>query len=214
MAESLRGVSIAMTDARPAPFFIGDSTALDFVNSIAAPRSTEFEWLASGADVLDWLIEAGLLTDEERSALRQPKHRTALDLAAADIRAFREDFRSFVGCVIEDKDISAEHQMTKQINRLMRQGKQSLRLVPNVSNDRGLELKTIHEIQSADDLLPRIATACAEFIAEADLKHVRRCEGSGCTLFFHDVSKNHKRRWCSMEVCGNRAKAAAFRKRS
>lgn len=214
MSENLRGVSIAMTDARPAPFFIGDSTALNFVNSIAAPRSTEFEWLASGADLLDWLVEAELITDEEKSALKQPRHSTALDLAASEIRAFREDFRSFVSAVIEDSNVPADHQMTSTLNRLMRQGKQSLRLVPNVSNDRAVTLEVVHEIQSADDLLPRIAAACAEFIAEADLKHVRRCEGSGCTLVFHDVSKNHKRRWCSMEVCGNRAKAAAYRKRS
>ncbi|MEL6323421.1 MAG: CGNR zinc finger domain-containing protein, partial [Pseudomonadota bacterium] len=37
-------------------------------------------------------------------------------------------------------------------------------------------------------------------------------EGPTCTLYFHDVSKNHKRRWCSMDICGNRAKAAAHRK--
>ncbi|MFS4582950.1 CGNR zinc finger domain-containing protein [Phaeobacter sp. C3_T13_0] len=203
-----------MIDARPAPFFIGDSTALDFINSLAAPRSVEFEWLASGADVLDWLVEAGLITVDEQSVLRQPKHRTALDLAAEDIRAFREDFRSFVSDIIEDKQVPADHQMIIKLNRLMGQGKQLLRLFPSGSNDKGFELKIIHEIQCADDLLPRITTACAEFVAQADLKHVRRCEGSGCTLFFHDISKNHKRRWCSMEVCGNRAKAAAYRKRS
>ncbi len=205
---------MAMTDARPAAFFIGDNTALDFINSKAAPRSTEFEWLASGAETLDWLVEAGLLTDVEKSALKQPKHRAALNLAAEDIRAFREDFRSFVSSVVEDAEVPADHQMIAKLNRLMRRGKQSPRLVPSEFNGRGIELKVIHDIQSADDLLPRIAKACAEFIAKADLRHVRRCEGSGCTLFFLDVSKNHKRRWCSMEVCGNRAKAAAYRKRS
>jgi predicted RNA-binding Zn ribbon-like protein len=37
---------------------------------------------------------------------------------------------------------------------------------------------------------------------------VRKCEGTTCTLWFLDVSKAHARRWCSMAVCGNRAKAA------
>jgi len=203
-----------MDDVRPAPFFIGDSTALDFVNSIAKPRSTEFEWLSSGVDVLDWLAKAGLLSDEDMSVLQHPKHCTALDLAAEEIRVFREDFREFVSAAIENADFAVDHQMVAKLNRLMRRGKQSFRLVPNESTDKTLELKVTHVIESADDLLPRIAAACAEFITKADLKHVRQCGGSGCTLLFHDVSKNHKRRWCSMEVCGNRAKAAAYRKRS
>ena len=50
-----------MTDDRPQPFFVGDSVALDFLNSVAAPRSIEFEWLETGKDMLDWLVQSGLL---------------------------------------------------------------------------------------------------------------------------------------------------------
>ncbi len=203
-----------MTDVRPAPFFIGESTALDFANSTAKPRSTEFEWLSSGEDVLDWLTAAGLAAEDETSFLKQPQHHDALDAAAKEIRAFREDFRGFVSSIIADNDISADDEMIACINHLMQQCKQSLRLVQNEPEGAGLDLKAVHDIHSAKDLLPHIAMACAEFIAKADLRYVRRCEGSDCTLFFLDVSKNHKRRWCSMEVCGNRSKAAAHRKRS
>ncbi|NEJ40784.1 CGNR zinc finger domain-containing protein, partial [Rhizobium ruizarguesonis] len=34
-----------------------------------------------------------------------------------------------------------------------------------------------------------------------------------CTLFFLDTTKSHRRRWCSMALCGNRMKVAAFRSR-
>ncbi|WP_443691321.1 CGNR zinc finger domain-containing protein [Pseudomonas sp.] len=34
---------------------------------------------------------------------------------------------------------------------------------------------------------------------------IKQCEG--CTWLFIDTSKNHRRRWCSMATCGNRAKA-------
>lgn len=203
-----------MGDVRPAPFFVGDSAALDFLNSIAMPRSVEFEWLASGADVLDWLVQSGLAREEEISDLRQPRHRPALDLAANDIRAFREEFRAFV-CSVSDKNkVPADHPMIERVNHLMQAGDQSLHLVSNNSDGGEFMLNVIHRMQTAEDLLPRIAAACAELIAEADFTHVRRCQGSGCTMFFRDVSKNHKRRWCSMELCGNRAKAAAYRSRS
>jgi predicted RNA-binding Zn ribbon-like protein len=32
-------------------------------------------------------------------------------------------------------------------------------------------------------------------------------------LWFSDQTKSHQRRWCSMEMCGNRHKVAAYRKR-
>lgn len=201
-----------MTAVRPDPFFVGDSLALDFLNSIAAPRSVEIEWLGTGADVLDWLVQSGLLTDEEISVLRDPRHGAALDRAAKDIRAFREDFRSFVGTMSTANKVQDDHPMIEKLNRLMSRGALTLHLAQ--SETEGFDCQLKHRIQTADDLLPRIAAACAELISEADFTHVKRCEGSGCTLFFRDMSKNHKRRWCSMEVCGNRAKVAAHRKRS
>jgi predicted RNA-binding Zn ribbon-like protein len=42
---------------------------------------------------------------------------------------------------------------------------------------------------------------------------LKRCEGSRCALLFVDTSRSGRRRWCSMERCGNRAKAAAHRRR-
>ncbi|WP_299867293.1 CGNR zinc finger domain-containing protein [uncultured Roseobacter sp.] len=201
-----------MTAVRPDPFLVGDSPALDFLNSVAAPRSVEIEWLGTGADVLDWLVQSGLLTDEEISVLRDPRHGAALDRATKDIQAFREEFRSFVGTMSTANKVQDDHPMIGQLNRLMSRGALTLQLAQ--SETEGFDCKIKHRIQTADDLLPRIAAACAELISEADFTHVKRCEGSGCTLFFRDMSKNHKRRWCSMEVCGNRAKVAAHRKRS
>ncbi len=45
-------------------------------------------------------------------------------------------------------------------------------------------------------------------------ERIRRCEGTGCALVFADTSRPGRRRWCSMERCGNRAKVGAFRNRN
>jgi predicted RNA-binding Zn ribbon-like protein len=66
----------------------------------------------------------------------------------------------------------------------------------------------------ANMLLMPIADAMGHLVSQKDFSLVRKCEGSGCTLWFLDVSKGHARRWCSMAVCGNRAKAAAHRVRA
>ncbi len=43
---------------------------------------------------------------------------------------------------------------------------------------------------------------------------IRQCDHAGCTLYFFDVSRNGTRRWCSMEGCGNRAKATRHYRRA
>jgi hypothetical protein len=54
----------------------------------------------------------------------------------------------------------------------------------------------------------------ADLICREDFRLIRACDGPACTLLFLDRTKSHARRWCSMAVCGNRAKAAAHRART
>jgi predicted RNA-binding Zn ribbon-like protein len=42
---------------------------------------------------------------------------------------------------------------------------------------------------------------------------VKACEAPACTLLFADHTRGHVRRWCSMAICGSRAKQAAHRNR-
>lgn len=200
---------------RPAAFFIGDSTALDFLNSVAAPRGTRYDWLENGTDLLDWLARSGLASSRALSTLQAGSSPQALDRAAADIRAFREAFRSFIQEVSATPAALQGHPMIGRLNQLLQAGAQQLQIVaqPEPGADRPYALVSQHRLAGPDDILPRIAAACAELVAEADFRYVRNCDGPGCTLYFRDLSKNHKRRWCTMEVCGNRAKAAAYRQR-
>jgi predicted RNA-binding Zn ribbon-like protein len=63
-------------------------------------------------------------------------------------------------------------------------------------------------------LLQPLAEAIADLVSHADFRLIRACEGSACTLMFLDKTKAHARRWCSMALCGNRAKVAAHRARA
>jgi predicted RNA-binding Zn ribbon-like protein len=55
--------------------------------------------------------------------------------------------------------------------------------------------------------LGAIARLGAELLVTAEPASIRCCAGPGCGWLFHDSSPNKRRRWCSMESCGNRAKA-------
>jgi predicted RNA-binding Zn ribbon-like protein len=58
-----------------------------------------------------------------------------------------------------------------------------------------------------------IVEALAKLVYEEDFAQVKACQGPACTLLFADHTRGHARRWCSMAICGNRAKVAAHRKR-
>jgi predicted RNA-binding Zn ribbon-like protein len=60
-----------------------------------------------------------------------------------------------------------------------------------------------------------IARAASDLLtSDGDLRHIRECSGDTCAWLFVDRTKNHTRRWCEMETCGNRAKQARLRQRT
>ncbi len=76
-----------------------------------------------------------------------------------------------------------------------------------------LALATVRRWRSPESLLLPIGEAMARLVADEDFTHVKACEGHNCTLMFVDHTRARARRWCSMGLCGNRAKVSAHRKR-
>jgi len=75
------------------------------------------------------------------------------------------------------------------------------------------ELRAMRRWRSPESLLLPIGEALAKFVCEEDFARVKACEGHRCTLVFADHSRMQARRWCSMAICGDRAKQAAHRNR-
>jgi predicted RNA-binding Zn ribbon-like protein len=55
-----------------------------------------------------------------------------------------------------------------------------------------------------------ILDASAALLTSPDLNYVRECGEKTCRWLFLDRSRNHSRRWCDMQLCGNRSKAERF----
>ena len=68
--------------------------------------------------------------------------------------------------------------------------------------------------ESLEWLLAAIARSAAELIAESRNENLKRCANPDCLILFYDDSRTHRRRWCSMALCGNRSKVAAFARRN
>lgn len=85
----------------------------------------------------------------------------------------------------------------------------------NLEYDANQSLIVTHHYakHSPEQVLAPLAEATAKLIAQGDFSLVKHCEHKDCVLWFYDKTKAHKRRWCSMKVCGNRHKVMKFRKK-
>jgi predicted RNA-binding Zn ribbon-like protein len=68
-------------------------------------------------------------------------------------------------------------------------------------------LGTAPDLAPVQHAMARLATAWAELALTGQVQRLKQCADQGCGEVFWDTSRNHSRRWCSMQVCGNRAKA-------
>jgi predicted RNA-binding Zn ribbon-like protein len=209
----------AIHTPRPSPFFVGDHLALDFLNTVATPSSTPIEWLADGADLLDWLKRAGAI--DERIAGYFRGQRQELDAVAEQARDLREWFRGFVMRHAGTLCGPTARRELEPLNRLLAEDEIYRQVVAGAENGahrdvlspRHLRWVQFRRWDRPQRLLQPLAEAIGDLVCDADFRLVRACEGAGCTLVFYDRTKRHARRWCSMRVCGNRAKAAAHRAR-
>jgi predicted RNA-binding Zn ribbon-like protein len=210
---------------RPAPFFIADHVGLDFLNTIAVPVDTEVEWLASAADLLVWLEQAGLVPGEVLEAFRQSAVPGELDAIAGQARALRNWFKLFVSDHMgRTLRLDALRELDP-LNRLLARDEEFGQIVirgQTRGHGHGLEAEQLSSFawrpqrrwHSPESLLLPVARSLADLVCAEDFTYVKACEGSPCTLLFIDRTRGHVRRWCSMAVCGNRAKQAAHRERA
>jgi predicted RNA-binding Zn ribbon-like protein len=194
--------------------FIADSLGLDFLNSIATPVDTPVDWLDSGDGLLRWSAQAGLVPKDVLEELKARAMPGELDEVADQARALREWFRGFVrkhmGRPLGPR---ALHELDP-LNRLLEGDEAFNRISRHHPGDGArFELRMMRRWRSPESLLLPIGEALAKFVCEEDFTHVKACEGHDCTLTFVDHTRRRARRWCSMAICGNRAKQAAHRSR-
>jgi predicted RNA-binding Zn ribbon-like protein len=201
-----------MQPSRPAPFFVGDHRAIDFLNSIATPKDVPIEWLADGRDLVDWLEHAGMIEAAVALGLRASSNGRELDAIARRARGLRDWLRGFVTRHMGKPLTSVAVKALGPLNELLAEGS-SFKVVEAGDGGHPLKRRDIRRWDGPGELLQPLAEAAADLICEEEFRLIRACEGSPCTLMFLDRTKAHGRRWCSMAVCGNRAKAAAHRAR-
>jgi predicted RNA-binding Zn ribbon-like protein len=198
---------------RPPAIFIGDALGLDFLNSIATPVDIPIDWIDDGEGYLSWLEQARLVPPGVLRDMRARALPGELDKVADQARSLREWFRDFVR-QHKGRPLTAEAlAMLEPLNRLLDRDEAFTRIVPQPAARGPFELQAVRRWRNPDALLLPVGEALARLVCSEDFSNVKACEGSACTLLFADHTKAHGRRWCSMAICGNRAKQAAHRNR-
>jgi predicted RNA-binding Zn ribbon-like protein len=160
---------------------------------------------------VNWLRQAELVPEAQLAEMAERAMPGELDRVADQARDLREWFRGFMtsrmGAPLDAGALNALAPLTGLLERDEAYQRFAVR-------DGGrLALEMGRRWRSPESLLIPIGEALARVVVNEDLTHVKACEGRTCTLMFADHTRGHARRWCSMSVCGNRAKVAAHRSR-
>ena len=187
---------------------VGGTLCLDFVNTLDwRGRDEPEESLFAYRDLLEWGVLVGALSraDARRlsgvsEAVARREFATAIDL--------REAIHRIVVALFHKK--RPDRSDLARLGDSVAQAHAARRL-----EEHGGHLKW--SWPASDDpgrpLWP-IALSASELLASDKVDLISQCDGPECGWFFLDTSKNRKRRWCSMEGCGNRAKARRHYARS
>jgi predicted RNA-binding Zn ribbon-like protein len=174
-------------------YVVGNNLALDFINSVMFEITAE--------SLAAWAMAVGLINKENTGKLLANWRHENL----SEIAEFRDKLRASVDKLsktggIDQADIDLTNNVLKQGGRFV-----ELRRAAN-----GFTKRLDLDLTDAKKITVPIAESFVDLLCYGNPDYLRKCENPQCILYFYDTTKNHKRRWCSMAVCGNRAKANKF----
>ncbi len=187
---------------------LGGSLCLDFVNTVdRSQKGYTEDWLVDYTALVAWGQYVQIVTPDTARQILDLAHQEP-DLAIQAWReaiALRETIHRLFTAIAAQKPLSSEDLaiFNSHLHKSLRQ----LQVVPNPLISHPLsciwEWKGIH----LEMILWLVVRSTAELLTTPFIAKVRACAAPDCGWIFVDISRNHRRRWCDMESCGNRSKA-------
>ena len=183
---------------------IADDLALNFANTESGRGFPSHQnHFRDAGNVVEWLRHAKALPVEEADWMRERMAENAH--LAADLLAQAVTLREAIhdiGAAIGHGAKPPEAALAS-LSALHARCVAEAELAPGVASCRWQWSLRASPVEAA---LGPIALASVRLFTEGDFHRIRECGGHACGWLFYDRSKNNRRRWCEMEVCGNRAK--------
>lgn len=183
-----------------------EKLALDLVNTVTTSRGVRRDRLATGGDMVAWMLDSNLLEHQaDRFALRAP----------SIARLVHDEARRLRGAI---RDVFHAHRNGDPlppdglhvVNSVLAAGRTAHSLE---SGPDGFRICGVQHARVPAALLVPVAFSAAAVVTRVAPTRLGLCAAEGCDTWFVDTSKGGRRRWCSMAACGNRAKATRHRRR-
>ncbi len=191
--------------AATGPFELsGGALCLDFANTWGDRGRPGSERLLGYPDLVTFALQTESLEPAEAEALldRTCRDADAAGQAFAEARRLREAlYRLFSARAAGRRPPAGD---LDRLNAYLAEALAGLRLAPR---GEGYVWRGAGTGEVLTAPLRPVVRSAAELLTSEELDRVRECDGASCTWLFLDRSRNRSRRWCSMESCGNRAKA-------
>lgn len=187
--------------------FVANRLVLDFLNTKPVLAQGPTELLLDFDALGRWLIASGVVSSSKTTnLLRSWRHSPEAALFLKDLIGFRERLREAV--LRMEGGSSPSDEFVQEVNLGLLQHPWILAL--NKRKGRILR-EPCFEPKRPPDLWAPILDGAADLLSEPDRDRIRQCEA--CVVHFFDTSKKGSRRWCSMNICGNKLKVAAYQRR-
>jgi predicted RNA-binding Zn ribbon-like protein len=199
---------LSVEDLATPALLLGGRLAIDFANVPSYPGapSQDLSW----EELIAFLQGSNIVSAERASsllALSGSDPDAAQALLSRSVR-LRDALRRAFGAMVRKEGIARE--WAEPINQILRitEGHDEL-----VFEGNAWKMEFQAREGGLDWLLAAVARSAAEILVEGTQARLRICGNPACGLFFSDNSRTHRRRWCSMAICGNRHKVASFARR-
>jgi predicted RNA-binding Zn ribbon-like protein len=203
-----------VSDPKTRPYvwqLVGGHVALDLANTVSwrLDPARCVDRLGSPASLVDWYavaVRVGPRLRLERWAAAHPDRaeragQRVRDLRAATIRVIDGHLST------RDQRPSGDDAWRADVDLLAGAWREATAAgIPS----RTLPLTWSVDVTTLDDAVHVLALEVADLLRRPDLSRLRRCDGEGCGWLFLDTTRNHSRRWCLPQDCGNRARVRAY----
>jgi predicted RNA-binding Zn ribbon-like protein len=187
--------------------FVANRLVLDFLNTKPVLAQGPTEFLPDFHALERWLIASGIVSSAKmKSLLRSWRHSPEAEAFLKELIDFREHLRKAV--LRMEVGLIPSDEFIKEVNARL------LQYPPTTSlrrRDGRIVRESYFDPQGPAGLWAPIIDSAADLLSETENIRVRKCES--CVVHFFDTSKKGSRRWCSMNICGNKLKVAAYQRR-
>jgi predicted RNA-binding Zn ribbon-like protein len=184
----------------------GGCLVFDFINTVNTRKpAPEFEYLKTFEDFLAWSEKVGSLRGKRLQALREQAS-SKPQLASAALREAidtRENLYPLFSAIAAGK--SPDAAVLNAFNERLSLTFQKISMRFGAA---GAEVHFSNDEASLDEPLNSVIKSAFDILTGADFRRIKECPR--CGWIFLDTSKNGKRKWCDMNVCGSREKALGY----